>query len=182
MYSKDVTFYDLNGKQQTETLHFSLTTVEIARLSDKLSPEGKDLKDHLVDVITGGDNFKLISLVADIMLAAYGTKSSDGLRFVKNAELTSDFENSVAFAEYLDLALTDQEEGNRFVSGVFEDSRIQKAGREKLVEVAPITPISNYQPVTSRETLDELISKVNDGSKIDPEDLRRLLESQNNLN
>ena len=35
MYSKDVTFYDLNGKQQTETLHFSLTTVEIARLSAK---------------------------------------------------------------------------------------------------------------------------------------------------
>ena len=179
MYSKDVTFYDLNGKQQTEKLHFSLTTVEIARLSAKLSPDGKDLKDYLVDVITGGDNFKLISLVADIMLAAYGTKSTDGLRFVKNAELTADFENSVAFAEYLDLALTDQEEGNRFVSGVFEDSRVQKAGREKLGTVAPITPISDYQPVTSRATLDDLISKASEGSKIDPEDLRRLLESQN---
>lgn len=176
MYSKDVTFYDLNGKQQTETLHFSLTTVEIARLSAKLSPEGKDLKDYLVDVITGGDNFKLISLVADIMIAAYGTKSTDGLRFVKNAELTADFENSVAFAEYLDLALTDQEEGNRFVSGVFEDSRVQKAGREKLGTVAPI---SDYQPATSRATLDDLISKASEGSKIDPEDLRRLLESQN---
>ena len=113
------------------------------------------------------------------MIAAYGTKSTDGLRFVKNAELTADFENSVAFAEYLDLALTDQEEGNRFVAGVFEDSRVQKAGREKLGEVAPITPISNYQPVTSRATLDDLISKASEGSKIDPEDLRRLLESQN---
>lgn len=176
MYSKDVTFYDLNGKQQTETLHFSLTTVEIARLSAKLSPEGKDLKDHLVDVITGGDNFKLISLVADLMIAAYGTKSADGLRFVKNAELTADFENSVAFAEYLDLALTDQEEGNRFVSGVFEDSRVQKAGREKLGEV---TPISDYRPATSKSTLDDLINQASEGSKIDPEDLRRLLEAQN---
>lgn len=155
MLIKKVSYYDLNGNKSEDTLMFNLTNVEIARLSKKIAPEGENIQDWLTSVIQRGDNFELIDTIATLMTEAYGVKSEDGKRFIKNSALKEEFESSVSFAEYLEMVMLDEKEAIQFVSEVFNSERLKEATKNQVDilnnENAPVIPFN--QPKTSASEL-----------------------------
>lgn len=145
MLSKQITYYDLNGGQVTETLHFNLTTVEIARLKLQISPD-KDLAEYIQGLVDSEDFFRLIMILADVALEAYGEKSVDGKRFVKNAEIRENFKNSVAYAEFLELLSTDTTAAAEFGSKVIRvnEQKIQNG------DSAPIVPFKQTETIEQK--------------------------------
>ena len=145
MFKKTMTYYDLNGKEQVEDLYFNLTTIELARLAEKTTG-GADLEAYITEAINSNDNVRIINTLADLVIAAYGKKSEDGLRFIKNSQIKEDFENSIVFGEFLEELITDENLALEFTSNVVDSKVLKKAVTEQpKLNVVPLeTPKLSY--------------------------------------
>jgi hypothetical protein len=104
MLKKTVTYEDWNGVTRTEDFYFNLTRTECAELEYGLGP-GKSLTDSFQTLIDTKDMGTIIATIKDILLKAYGVKSDDGRRFMKNDEIRQAFLENPAFDEiYMSLA------------------------------------------------------------------------------
>ena len=64
------------------------------------------------------DGKQIIALFKDIVLRAYGEKSADGRRFVKNQEIRDAFAQTQAYSDlFMELA-TDAKKAAEFVNGI----------------------------------------------------------------
>lgn len=176
MYAKQIAFYDLNGNQHIETLHFNLTTVEIARLSQKFNTD-LDFAEYTKKVIDDGDNFKIITLLADIVLAAYGERSADGLRFIKDKEVKDKFEDSLAYAEFLEVLLTQENASMEFAQEVFASETLRAEAKK---QTKP--SVSLHQMPTPTSSVSEALSNAMQSADIvdtpayTPEQLQQAME------
>ena len=86
---------------------------EIQALADSLEQSDNDAA--RMQALT-----KSFELVSDIVKRAYGQKSEDGRRFIKNAELTQAFEECEAYSELVMSLFTDetQQKFMNFVRGI----------------------------------------------------------------
>ena len=99
MYTKKITYTDYNGNERTETAYFNLTKRELIQLQN--SVEGGF--DKAINKINeSGDKLKIFTLFDKLVLAAYGKKSDDGSKFIKNATVTEDFVSSAAYDALFD--------------------------------------------------------------------------------
>ena len=106
MFTKNITYTDYNGTVKTEEACFNLSKRDIMILQN--SVEGGF--DKAIEKINkSGDKFKIFALFDKLILAAYGKKSEDGSRFVKNAEITEDFMSSAAYDALFDEFLENPE-------------------------------------------------------------------------
>ena len=106
MLKKTMTYEDYNGVPRTEDFYFNLTPAEVTEM--ELSVDG-----GLVEMIV----FK------DIILRAYGEKSPDGKRFVKNQEIRDAFAQTNAYSDlFMELA-TDAKAAAAFVNGVIQQPK-----------------------------------------------------------
>lgn len=96
MLHKKVTYTNYNGEVVNEDVYFNLTSVELVRLEAKY---GQSIPDKIKEVTETNDYKGIISLFEDLLLTAYGVKSEDGRRFVKDKQATKEFEDSIAYAE-----------------------------------------------------------------------------------
>ncbi len=96
MYAKTMTYTDYDGEERTEVFYFNLTKAEIAEM--ELSSTG-GLEKTIKDIIAAKDNAKLIQLFKGLVLKAYGVKSQDGRRFIKNDELREEFSQTEAYSD-----------------------------------------------------------------------------------
>lgn len=139
MLKKTIKFTDFNGKECSEDLYFhiSKTTIltssnaiynEIMSIGLELQERGKFLEDVEENDIDKSDPFnKNSQLVADSirMIArlldrlvdlAYGIKSEDGSKFIKNQQVREDFKNSAAYDAFVEQLIENQEEMIDFVN------------------------------------------------------------------
>lgn len=139
MLKKTIKFTDFNGKECSEDLYFhiSKTTIltssnaiynEIMSIGLELQERGKFLEDVEENDIDKSDPFnKNSQLVADSirMIArlldrlvdlAYGIKSEDGSKFIKNQQVREDFKNSAAYDAFVEQLIENQEEMVDFVN------------------------------------------------------------------
>jgi hypothetical protein len=115
MYKKTVTYEDFNGTQRTEDFYFNLTKAELMKL--QMGTNG-GLDERLTKIIKSQDVVTLLKEFEEIVLIAYGEKSEDGKRFVKNDEVRENFKASAAYSEiYVELA-TNSEEASKFITGI----------------------------------------------------------------
>lgn len=127
MIAKTITYTDYNGLERTEKFYFNLSEVE---LSDG------DIYDTLVKITNTGDPQTLLGLFKKIILAAYGEKSEDGRRFIKNDEIRSAFSQTEAYSKlFMELA-TDADKLSDFVNSLVPDSLKDKAA--ELQKSAPM--------------------------------------------
>ena len=96
MYAKTMTYTDYDGEERTETFYFNLTKAEIAEM--ELSSTG-GLEQTIKEIIAAKDNAKLVQLFKGLVLKAYGVKSPDGRRFIKNDELREEFSQTEAYSD-----------------------------------------------------------------------------------
>lgn len=118
MITKNITYTDYNGLERTEKFYFNLSAVE---LSDG------DIYDTLVKITNTEDPQTLLGLFKKIILAAYGEKSEDGRRFIKNDEIRSAFSQTEAYSKlFMELA-TDADKLSDFVNSLIPDGLKDKA-------------------------------------------------------
>lgn len=115
MIKKSITYTDFNGNERNEDFYFNLTKAEVLEM--EMSTTG-GLAEYIQRIVKAQDQVAIIKIFKDLILKAYGEKSADGRRFVKNAELTESFAQTEAFSQmFMELA-TDDKAAAAFVNGI----------------------------------------------------------------
>lgn len=131
MYVKEIEYTDFNGVVRKEKFYFNLTKAEILDL--ELGKTG-GLTEYIRKIIEAQDTPTIMALFKSLLLKAYGVKSDDGRRFIKNDQVREDFEQTQAFSDlYMMLALND-EEASKFVNAIVPDD--MKVSEEQRAQFA----------------------------------------------
>lgn len=114
-----ITYEDYDGNERTETFMFNLTKAEVMRM--ELTSEGG--LDQYIKKITEARNGKLITeFVEKLIFSAYGEKSLDGRRFIKNDDngrpLWESFKDTEAYSNLFMTLVTDSEQTAKFIEGI----------------------------------------------------------------
>lgn len=96
MLHKKVTYTNYNGEVVNEDVYFNLTSMELVKMEAKYE---MSISDKIKEVVDANNFQGIIALFEDLLLTAYGVKSEDGRRFVKDKQATKEFEDSIAYAE-----------------------------------------------------------------------------------
>lgn len=115
MLKKIVTYTDYDGNERTEEFFFNLNKAEVTEM--ELSTEG-GMEKMLKKIIESRDGKRIIEVMKDIVLRAYGEKSPDGRRFIKTPEMREAFSQTEAYVNvFMELA-TDAKAASDFVRGI----------------------------------------------------------------
>lgn len=113
MYTKNITYVNLDGETVTEEHHFNLTKAEAVEMN--FSKQG-GVEEYARRIVEAESHGELIALFKDLILRTYGRR--EGQRFVKLQEYTDEFEQTGAYSElFIELA-TNAEEAIKFFRGV----------------------------------------------------------------
>ena len=128
MIKKSITYTDYNGNERTEDFHFNLTKAEVMEL--EMSTKG-GLAEMIQRIVAAQDQPAIIKIFKDLIIKAYGVKSPDGKRFIKNQEIVDEFVQTEAFSElFMELA-TDADAASAFVNGIVPASLAQQMAAHK---------------------------------------------------
>ncbi len=115
MLKKTITYTDYDGNERIEDFYFNLSKAEVAEM--EMSEYG-GLSNLLKKIVQEKDTKRIIEMFKDLILRAYGEKSPDGKRFVKNQELRDAFVQTEAYSElFMELA-GNAEAAAAFVNGI----------------------------------------------------------------
>jgi len=137
---KTIKYKNLFTDEEMEgDFYFHLSKAEIAEL--ELSVEG-GLSEALKRIIESKDNKEIFAEFKHIVLEAYGVRSEDGTRFIKNQKVREEFESSEAFSELLIEILTDEDKAAEFVNGIIPADLAEQVAQlnqdETKTELAPV--------------------------------------------
>ena len=116
MLKQRVKYEGFDGELIEEDLYFNLTRMDLIELNDRY--ESKDMAAYMDKIVKEKNIKELYKVLKDIVLMAYGTKSEDGKRFIKNQTVKDEFAESLAFSQLIedfhetDTAMSD------FVTGI----------------------------------------------------------------
>ena len=124
MLKKTITYTDYDGNQRTEDFYFNLSKAEVVEM--ELSTEGR-LSNWMEKVVKTNNEPELIKLFKELVLKAYGEKSSDGRRFIKNDELSTAFSQTEAYTVLFMSLATDANAAADFVNGILPETENKSA-------------------------------------------------------
>lgn len=131
MLKKTISYTDYNGVERKEDFYFNLSKAEIMEM--QLSTTG-GLTEMIKRIVATQDQPALIKIFKELILKAYGEKSPDGKRFIKNAALSEAFEQTEAYSIlFMELA-TNDEAAAKFINGIVPADMAQQ-----LAETNPIS-------------------------------------------
>ena len=115
MLKKTIKYTDFDGNERTEDFYFNLSKAEVMEMEMGITG---GMTQMINKIISAQDNKKLLETFKEIILKAYGEKSPDGKRFIKNKELTDAFVQTEAYTElFMELA-TKEEAATDFINGI----------------------------------------------------------------
>lgn len=136
MLKKTITYIDYNGTTRKEDFYFNLTQAEVTEL--EVSVEG-GLVEQINRIVAAQNGKVIIETFKDIILRAYGEKSPDGRRFIKNQEVRDAFAQTEAYSNlFMELA-TDAKAASEFVNGIVPPKAEKAAPADQSAE-APAVP------------------------------------------
>nr|DAN51157.1 MAG TPA: hypothetical protein [Caudoviricetes sp.] len=95
MLKQQVTYEDFDGNTQTETLYFNLNRMELISFQKRYGSE--NMENYINKLIEEKQIEPMYDLLNDFVLTAYGVKSEDGKRFIKNDQIREEFKQSLAY-------------------------------------------------------------------------------------
>lgn len=115
MHIETIKSTDYNGVERTNDYYFNLTKAEVMEM--EMGTTG-GYAEMLQQIIKAQDTPSIIKIFKELILKAYGVKSPDGLRFIKNEDLREEFSQTEAYSElFMKLAL-DADAASKFVNGI----------------------------------------------------------------
>ena len=154
MIKKTITYESYNGETITEDLYFNLTKLEL--LEEDIEQNGNFQEN--VERLTKENNVKEVyNIFKNIVLKAYGVKSEDGKRFIKNEGLRQDLQSSPALSELILSFLENPEEGAKFIEEILPSKLVEEAKKEqeKNKELTEKDPVN----MTREELLEAMRNK-----------------------
>lgn len=134
MIKQDITYTNFEGEQETETLYFHLNKVELMEMQVS---EKRGLAQYITDIQKAENNKEIFRLFKEIVLRAYGERSEDGKKFIKNERLREEFEGSLAYEELMVKLVTETDFAVKFVNGIMPagmaDQIAARMGQDSLV-------------------------------------------------
>ena len=115
MFKHNITYTDFDGNERTETLYFNLTKAEL--LNMELGTAG-GMENLINRIVEEEDIPRIVELFSQIIDKAYGKKSDDGKRFIKNAEILQEFKESQAYSDFYFNLATDTNFAVDFINGI----------------------------------------------------------------
>ena len=138
MYKKVIKYTDFNDQDQSEEFLFNLTKAELTEM--EVEYDG-GMEGYIQKIIDANNRKELVRLFKDLVLRAYGKKSEDGKRFVKNDALREEFEQTNAYSELFMLLATNADEATKFVNGIMPKDLVAEAAKNGQIP-ASTTPIN----------------------------------------
>lgn len=133
MIKKTVTFTDYNGFERTEDFYFNLTKAEVMTMQYSTAG-GLDVM--LKKLVATNDMPSIIKVFKELVLNAYGVKSPDGRKFIKNDEVRADFEQTEAYSTiFMELA-TDDKAAAEFINGIVPKDLADQANVQSIAPAA----------------------------------------------
>lgn len=115
MIKETITYIDYNGVERKEDFYFNLTKAEIMEL--EMSTKG-GLAEMIQRIVAAQDQPAIIKIFKELIIKAYGVKSPDGKRFIKNPEVVEEFVQTEAFSQMFMKLATDSDAAAKFVNGI----------------------------------------------------------------
>ena len=127
MLKKTVKYTDHNGVERTEDFYFNLNKAEIMEM-EMMTKGG--MAEMIQKIVAAQDAPAIIKIFKDLVLQAYGVKSPDGKRFIKNDEVRDEFVQSEAYSIiFMELA-TDADAAAKFVNGIIPADLAKQAAAQ----------------------------------------------------
>lgn len=126
MLKKTVTYTDFFGEQHTEDFYFHMTKLE---LSEMAVTEG-ELFSKLQTIDTDSAPQKaleIISMFRELITKAYGERSEDGKRFIKEEKLQKEFSQTAAFDHILSALVTHEDDPIEFMKAILPPDLAKQA-------------------------------------------------------
>lgn len=130
LLKKTITYATFDGNEITEDFFFHLTTPEVAKMQVRY---GGDLGEYATNLVQSNNSLDMLNFVEDLVLSAYGIKSTDGRKFTKTASVREDFEYSAAYAELFEELLTDQTKAQAFGQGLIEGAKAPNTETARII-------------------------------------------------
>ena len=115
MIKKTIEFTDYNGVERKEEHWFHLNDAEIMEM--ELSVTG-GLAERIQRIVDAKEVPEIIKTFKELILKAYGQKSPDGRRFIKNDKLREEFSQTEAYSKLFMKLATDADAAAKFVNGI----------------------------------------------------------------
>lgn len=126
MLKKTITYKNFNNEEVSEDFYFHLTEAEITKL--EMGQKG-GLSEALKRIIESEDGAGVIEILQHIILTAYGKRSEDGKRFIKNDLLRQEFESTQAFSDLFMEMATNADAASTFVNGIIPGDMAEKVAK-----------------------------------------------------
>lgn len=116
MLKRSITFENFDGDTVTKTYYFNLNESELAELEASHGNIG--LREAMQRMIESKDSGAVLAEIKRVVLLAYGVRSDDGDRFIKNDEVREHFTQTNAFSSLFMELLSDAEKAADFFIGI----------------------------------------------------------------
>ena len=119
MLKKTITYRDYNDVERTEDFYFNLTKAEIMEMELGTTGGFTEMVQKIIDT---QDIPQIAKIFKDIVLKAYGEKSPDGRRFIKNDEIRDGFAQTEAYSDLFMELSTNPDAASAFINGIIPDN------------------------------------------------------------
>ena len=132
MLKKTITYTSpIDDQEYTEDFYFHFSEAEITEM--ELGTTG-GMANMVQQVVAAKDNKKIIEIFKEIIMKAYGVRSPDGKRFIKNQEVREAFMQTEAYSVlFMELA-SDADSASAFVNAIMP---------KRAIKASAGAPISN---------------------------------------
>lgn len=138
MLKKTITYENFNGETISEDFFFHLSKAELVEL--EMSHEG-GLSAALERIVAAEDGKGIVAEFKNIILSAYGEKSSDGRRFIKNQALREEFESTEAYSTLFMELVTNAGAAAEFINGVIPQDMAEEAAKVVAEDTPQLVPV-----------------------------------------
>lgn len=133
MLKKTIKYTDYNGNERNEDFYFHLSKAELMEM--EMGTTG-GLAEMIKRIVAAQDAPAIMKIFKDLILKAYGVKSPDGKRFIKNQDLIDEFAQTEAYSQlFMELAI-DANKAAEFVNGIMPGDIDTKEAMKQIPEFA----------------------------------------------
>lgn len=115
MLKKEITYVDFDGKERKEEHYFNLTQSEVVEM--ELSVKG-GLVEGINKMVAAEDGEAIMKFFKELILKAYGQKSTDGKYFRKEPQAALEFSWSGAYDKLFTELVTEPDKAAAFLNGI----------------------------------------------------------------
>lgn len=148
MLKKTITYKDFNDQEVSEDFFFHLSMAEMVEL--ELSHKD-GLSESLQRIIAAEDGQGIVTEFQNIISKAYGKRSDDGRRFIKNQEIRDEFQSTGAYSALFMELITDTNAAIDFINGIIPAGMAEEAA--KIAAAPQLKPVEEGVTVLTEPTI-----------------------------